>query len=96
MKENAFGHRIRALALELCNLAFDGAKIGLELLGLAGQKARCLRGTIGAIAGGGYVLATKGKDVEVPAKSRMKLKLDQSLNIPVSAVGSVSTNTGGH
>jgi hypothetical protein len=51
---------------------------------------------IGAIAGGGYVLATKGKDVELPAKSGMKLKLDQSLNIPVSAVGSVATNTGGH
>lgn len=41
---------------------------------------------IGAIAGGGYVLATQGKDVEIPAQSGMKLKLDQSLSIPASAV----------
>ncbi|HEU5334853.1 MAG TPA: fibronectin type III domain-containing protein [Terriglobales bacterium] len=41
---------------------------------------------IGAIAGGGYVLATQGKDVEIPAQSGMKLKLDQSLSIPASAL----------
>jgi len=40
---------------------------------------------IGAIAGGGYVLATQGKDVEIPAQSGMKLRLDQSLSIPVNA-----------
>jgi hypothetical protein len=43
---------------------------------------------IGAIAGGGYVLATQGKDVEIPAQAGMKLRLDQSLSIPTSAVGS--------
>lgn len=41
---------------------------------------------IGAIAGGGYVLATQGKDVEIPAQSGMKLRLDQALSIPASAV----------
>ncbi|HLX73889.1 MAG TPA: fibronectin type III domain-containing protein [Terriglobales bacterium] len=41
---------------------------------------------IGAIAGGGYVLATQGKDVEIPAQSGMKLRLDQALNIPAGAV----------
>lgn len=41
---------------------------------------------IGAIAGGGYVLATQGKDVEIPAQSGMKLRLDQSLSVPASAV----------
>lgn len=40
---------------------------------------------IGAIAGGGYVLATQGKDVEIPAQSGMKLRLDQTLSIPVNA-----------
>jgi hypothetical protein len=38
---------------------------------------------IGAIAGGGYVLAAKGKDVEIPADSSMKLRLDQTLYVPV-------------
>lgn len=32
---------------------------------------------IGAIAGGGYVLATKGKDVELPANTELKIRLDQ-------------------
>ena len=36
---------------------------------------------IGAIAGGGYVLATQGKDVNLPAQSGLVLKLDEPLNI---------------
>lgn len=46
---------------------------------------------IGAIAGGGYVLATQGKDVEIPAQSGMKLRLDQSLSIPASDVSASPT-----
>ena len=41
---------------------------------------------IGAMAGGGYVLATKGKDVNLPAQTGMILKLDQ----PLVATGSFS------
>ena len=36
---------------------------------------------IGAIAGGGYVLATQGKDVNLPARSGLVLKLDEPLNL---------------
>ena len=36
---------------------------------------------IGAIAGGGYVLATQGKDVNLPAQSGLVLKLDEPLNV---------------
>src|SRR5690349_4481015 len=46
---------------------------------------------IGAIAGGGYVLATQGKDVDLPAQSGMKLRLDQALSIPASAVSAGGT-----
>lgn len=53
-----------------------GLLFGSALKGLA----------IGAIAGGGYVLATQGKDVEIPAQSGMKLRLDQSLSIPANAI----------
>jgi hypothetical protein len=38
---------------------------------------------IGALAGGGYVLATKGKDVNLPAQTGMVIRLDQ----PVTASG---------
>lgn len=39
---------------------------------------------IGAVAGGGYVLATGGKDVELPADSGLKIRLDNNLVVPVS------------
>ncbi len=39
---------------------------------------------IGAIAGGGYVLATKGKDVELPRQTGLALRLDHDLVIPAA------------
>jgi hypothetical protein len=36
---------------------------------------------IGAIAGGGYILATKGKDVELPQNTGLKLRLDQPVSL---------------
>jgi len=42
---------------------------------------------IGAVAGGGYMLATKGKDVEIPANSGMKLRLEQTLYVPAYTGG---------
>jgi hypothetical protein len=36
---------------------------------------------IGALAGGGYVLATNGKDVSLPAQTGLVIRLDQTLNI---------------
>jgi len=40
---------------------------------------------IGAIAGGGYVLATKGKDVELPENTGVRIRLDQSVNMGTRA-----------
>ncbi len=40
---------------------------------------------IGAIAGGGYVLANAGKDVEIPSNSGLKLRLDQNLTLPATS-----------
>jgi type IV secretory pathway VirB10-like protein len=42
---------------------------------------------IGAIAGGGYVLATKGKEVELPAQTGITLRLDHSLIVPATTGG---------
>lgn len=36
---------------------------------------------IGAIAGGGYILATKGKDVELPQNTGLKIRLDQPVSL---------------
>jgi hypothetical protein len=62
-----------------------GAGIGIVAGLLFGSPLRGL--AIGALAGGGYVLATKGKNVNLPAETGMILKLDQ----PLSAVGSTSS-----
>ena len=40
---------------------------------------------IGALAGGGYVLSTKGKDVNLPAQTGMVIRLDQ----PISCVWNI-------
>ena len=53
-----------------------GAIFGGALKGLA----------IGAIAGGGYVLANAGKDVELPADTGLRIRLDQNLTLPANAV----------
>ena len=55
-----------------------GTVLGL----LFGHAIRGL--AIGAAAGGGYVLATQGKDVELPAQTGMKLRLDSNLAVPAS------------
>ena len=48
---------------------------------------------IGAIAGGGYVLATNGKDVELPAQTELTVRLDQNLIVPASAMEQASGGT---
>lgn len=41
---------------------------------------------IGAIAGGGYVLASAGKDVTLPADTELRLRVDQYVTLPASAI----------
>jgi hypothetical protein len=57
-----------------------GAGVG-TLAGLIMGSA--LKGmAIGAIAGGGYVLANAGKDVEIPENTTLNMRLDQLLTVP--------------
>ncbi len=69
--------------------AAKGIGIGAGLGTVAGLIfGGALKGlAIGAIAGGGYVLAAKGKDVEIPANSGMKLRLEQTLYVPAHSGG---------
>jgi hypothetical protein len=66
--------------------AAKGVGVGAGLGTVAGLIfGGALKGlAIGAIAGGGYVLAAKGKDVEIPANSGMKLRLEETLYVPAS------------
>ncbi len=69
--------------------AAKGVGIGAGLGTVAGLIfGSALKGlVIGAIAGGGYVLATKGKDVELPANTGLVLSLDQPLSVPAVTGG---------
>jgi hypothetical protein len=48
---------------------------------------------IGAIAGGGYVLATQGRDVQIPADSEMNIRLDHQVSVPKSSSMPAQTQT---
>jgi hypothetical protein len=61
-----------------------GAGIGTVAGLIFGSALKGL--AIGAIAGGGYVLATAGKDVELPAETGLRIQLDQNVPIPANAV----------
>jgi hypothetical protein len=69
--------------------AAKGVGIGAGLGTVAGLIfGGALKGlAIGAIAGGGYVLATKGKDVEIRVNSGMILRLEQTLYVPGNSGG---------
>jgi hypothetical protein len=67
-----------------------GAGIGTVAGLIFGHALRGL--AIGAIAGGGYVLATQGKDVEMPAKAGLILNADSPINISGTAPGTSPTN----
>ncbi|HWR13992.1 MAG TPA: hypothetical protein VN577_04135 [Terriglobales bacterium] len=56
-----------------------GAAVGTVAGLIFGSALKGL--AIGAIAGGGYVLATKGKDVELPAETGLNLRLDQPIQL---------------
>jgi hypothetical protein len=67
-----------------------GAGIGTVAGLIFGHALRGL--AIGAIAGGGYVLATQGKDVEMPAKAGLILNADSPINISGTAPSTSPTN----
>src|SRR3954463_5316779 len=67
-----------------------GAGIGTVPGVIFGHALRGL--AIGAIAGGGYVLATQGKDVEMPAKAGLILNADSPINISGTTPSTSPTN----
>ncbi|HEX4603720.1 MAG TPA: hypothetical protein VH724_06985 [Candidatus Angelobacter sp.] len=66
---------------------------GREQSGARGKEAGAIAGfggplkglAVGALPGGGYVLATNGKDVNLPAQTGMVIRLDQSVSSNTSS-----------
>jgi len=55
-----------------------------------------LRGTvIGLVGGGAYIVAKKGKDVELPAQSGMLVRMDSTVSLPESLLHNASYVSGG-
>jgi hypothetical protein len=51
--------------------------------GVAGAFGPPLKGlAVGNLAGGGYVLATSGKQVELPAQCGLRLRIDRNTLVP--------------
>lgn len=48
---------------------------------------------IGALAGGGYILATQGRDVQLPPDSQLNIRLDHQLSVPPPGTNVRSTTT---
>ncbi|HUJ32454.1 MAG TPA: hypothetical protein VLY23_14320 [Candidatus Acidoferrum sp.] len=59
--------------------------------------SRVVRGTvIGLVGGGAYVVAKKGKDVELPAQTGITVRLDSTVSLPASLIHNASYTSGGH
>jgi len=58
--------------------------------------SRLLRGTIiGLVGGSAYVIAKKGKDVELPAQTGMLVRMDSNVSVPANLLhNAVYTNSG--
>jgi hypothetical protein len=53
--------------------------------------SRVVRGTVlGLVGGGAYVVAKKGKDVELPAQTGMLVRMDTTVSLPTSLVHTAS------
>ena len=69
-----------------------GAGIGTVAGLIFGSALKGL--AIGAIAGGGYVLATGSKEVELPAQTGLVLKVNQNTSVPASPSTSMPQSSG--
>jgi hypothetical protein len=59
--------------------------------------SRVLRGTmIGLIGGTAYVVAKKGKDVELPAQTGMLVRMDSNVSLPATLLHNASYPSSGN
>jgi hypothetical protein len=59
--------------------------------------SRVVRGTvIGLVGGSAYVVAKKGKEVELPAQTGILVRMDTALSLPAGLMHNASYTTGGN
>jgi hypothetical protein len=67
-----------------------GSTVGLLFSNVA-------RGTIfGLVGGGAYVMAKKGKEVDLPAQTGMTVRMDSALSVPATLMHNASYTSGGN
>lgn len=83
----------------------QGVKADVEdvAIGTAGGStvglifSHVLRGTvIGLVGGGAYVVAKKGKDVELPAQTGLLVRMDSTLSLPATLLHNASYESSGN
>jgi hypothetical protein len=78
---------------------FKGDAIGVAVGGGGGSLVGLIfsnvgRGMgIGFAAGAAYVVARKGKDIDLPANSGILTRMDSTINVPVVAAGNMTSDT---
>jgi hypothetical protein len=78
---------------DVTDVAIGGS--GGSLVGLI--FSHVIRGSvIGLVGGGAYVVARKGKDVELPAQTGIVVRLDSTVSLPGSLVHDAAYTSGGH
>ena len=59
--------------------------------------SRVVRGTvIGLVGGSAYVVAKKGKEVDLPAQTGVLVRMDTTLSLPASLMHNASYTSGGN
>ena len=81
-------HDVKGYVEDVAIGTSGGSMVGLVF-------SHVLRGTvIGLVGGTAYIVAKKGKDVEVPAQSGMLVRLDTSVSLPMNLMHSAAYTSG--
>lgn len=81
-------HDVKGYVEDVAIGTSGGSMVGLVF-------SHVLRGTvIGLVGGTAYIVAKKGKDVEVPAQSGMLVRLDTSVSLPMNLMRSAAYTSG--
>lgn len=81
-------HSIKNDAMAVAIGTAGGSTVGLLF-------SNVLRGTIfGLVGGTAYIMAKKGKDVDLPAQTGMLVRLDSTVSLPASLMHNTSYTTG--
>ena len=101
-KERKDVKTVEGVVVEQNNRDIKGAVEDVAL-GTAGGSvvgmvfSRVVRGTvIGLVGGSAYVVAKKGKEVELPAQTGMLVRMDSSFSLPAGLMHNASYTTGGN